>query len=278
MYDNICKFLAGEFSTDFASWLQGRPVFMTELPAQELSSEPIRADSLILQATRRRLINHLEFQTKPDEDMAFRMADYFIRIYRKFAGYEIWQVVIYLVRTQSSLVYETEFSVPQMQHRFRVIRMWEQPIERFLTRPGLLPLAVLSQCENPETALVQVATEIDRIESPRHRANLAAASGILAGLVLEKDLISQILRRDMMRESVIYQQWREEVYQEAQEEVYQQALEEGINLGREEGWEEGWEEGIKQVARNLLASGMSPVQIVSITGLTLEQIQSLGES
>ncbi len=48
MYDNICKFIAEEFSEDIASWLLGSPVTLTELSPRELSLEPIRADSLIL--------------------------------------------------------------------------------------------------------------------------------------------------------------------------------------------------------------------------------------
>lgn len=69
---------------------------MTELQPQELSLEPIRADSIILQSILNQLISHVEFQTKPDANMAFRMLDYYVRIYRQFPDYEIWQVVIHL--------------------------------------------------------------------------------------------------------------------------------------------------------------------------------------
>lgn len=48
MFDNICKFLAENFSTDFATWLLEEPISLTELSPSELSLEPIRADALIL--------------------------------------------------------------------------------------------------------------------------------------------------------------------------------------------------------------------------------------
>ncbi|MEH2158808.1 hypothetical protein [Nostoc sp.] len=48
MFDNICKFLAENFSSDFATWLLGEPITLTELSPKELSLEPIRADALIL--------------------------------------------------------------------------------------------------------------------------------------------------------------------------------------------------------------------------------------
>jgi predicted transposase YdaD len=40
---------------------------------------------------------------------------------------------------------------------------------------------------------------------------VAAASAILAGLLLEKDAIKRVLRSDIMRESVIYQEIEAEV-------------------------------------------------------------------
>ena len=49
-------------------------------------------------------------------------------------------------------------------------------------------------------------------------SNLAAASGILAGLVLDKQMIRRALRRELMEESVIYQELREEARQEVRQE------------------------------------------------------------
>ena len=45
MYDDTCRFLAEHFSADFASWLLGKSVTMTELQPSELSLDPIRADA-----------------------------------------------------------------------------------------------------------------------------------------------------------------------------------------------------------------------------------------
>jgi len=46
MYDNTYRFLAENFSADFASWLLGEPITLTEIKPSELSLEPIRADAL----------------------------------------------------------------------------------------------------------------------------------------------------------------------------------------------------------------------------------------
>jgi predicted transposase YdaD len=55
MFDNLCKFLAESFSEDYAAWLLGRPIKLTKLSLTELSLEPIRADSLILEQSIGRL-------------------------------------------------------------------------------------------------------------------------------------------------------------------------------------------------------------------------------
>ncbi len=153
MYDNICKFLAETFSVDFASWLLGTPVRLTELSPTELSSEPIRADSLILLQSDE-LILHAEFQTQPEPEIPFRMLDYRVRVYRKFPQKQMRQVVIYLKETGSPLVQENSFRLERTSHVFEVIRLWEQPTENFFRAPGLLPFAALSRTEDPAQVFI----------------------------------------------------------------------------------------------------------------------------
>ncbi|MEM8810688.1 MAG: flagellar assembly protein H, partial [Cyanobacteria bacterium P01_G01_bin.38] len=42
MFDTVCKFLVETFPTDFATWLLGEPIALSELSPSELSLEPIR--------------------------------------------------------------------------------------------------------------------------------------------------------------------------------------------------------------------------------------------
>jgi predicted transposase/invertase (TIGR01784 family) len=103
MYDSLCKFLAENFSGDFATWLIGQPITFTELSPSDLSNEPIRADTLILLQSEKYVL-HIEFQTHTDPTIAFPMADYWIRIYRRFPDKKIIQYVIYLQPSDSKLV------------------------------------------------------------------------------------------------------------------------------------------------------------------------------
>lgn len=135
MFDNICKYLAEHFSADFAVWLLGEAMPLTELSPAELSLEPIRADALILlQSTE--VVLHCEFQTAPDPTLPFRMADYALRVFRRFPRKRLVQVVIYLRPTDSELVRQTTFTANELQHRFRVVRLWEQPVEAFFSSRG----------------------------------------------------------------------------------------------------------------------------------------------
>lgn len=119
MYDNICKFIAENFKDDLATWLLGSPIKLTELSPTELSSEPIRADSLILLQSDD-LVLHTEFQTDADEDIPFRMLDYRVRVYRRFPNKEMRQIVIYLRKTSSELVSENSFRLNNTYHQFEV--------------------------------------------------------------------------------------------------------------------------------------------------------------
>lgn len=120
MFDNVCRYLAEQFSADIATWLLGQPITLTKLSPSELFLEPLRADALILLQSEA-LVLHVEFQTKPDEAIAFRMADYRLRVYRRYPNKQMQQVVVYLRPSRSRLVYQTAFELPA-QHSPRVQR------------------------------------------------------------------------------------------------------------------------------------------------------------
>ena len=202
MIDNICKFLAESFSTDFATWILGEAITLAKLEPSELSVEPIRADSVTFLESSE-IILHIEFQTEPNKNIPFRMADYRLRLHRKFPEKQIRQVVIYLSPSQSPLVHETTFNIGSLNHQFDVIRLWEQPTTIFQQYQGLLPFAALSKTSNPEETLRQVAKQIENITDKRVQSNVAASTAIISGITLNKEIIQRLLRSEIMKESVI---------------------------------------------------------------------------
>ncbi len=252
MYDSTCKFIALEYSRDLATWLLGKPLDLTEIKPSELSLEPIRADTLIFLESEE-LILHIEFQTDPKEDIPYRMLDYATRLYRRYPHKPIHQVVIYLRKSNSPQVRQNDYQQGKTYHQFEVIRLWEQPSETLLQAPGLFPFAILAQAEKPENLLGQIAQEIEQISDSREQSNLAASTAILAGLVLNKDIIQRLLRKDIMKESVIYQ------------EIWSEGLQEGeANLV------------LRQLNRRI--GDISPELLPNIRSLDLEQLENLGEA
>lgn len=246
MYDDTCRFLAEHFSADFASWLLGEPIGMTELKPSELSLDPIRTDALILLQSTAAFL-HLEFQTLPKDKIPFRMLDYRVRGYRKDPTKPMRQVVIYLKQTASERVYQTYFEMENTRHQFEVVRIWEQPASLFLQYPGLIPFAALGQTADAEEMLRQAAQQIDQIADSETQANLMAASGILAGLRLEDEVVYRILRRDIMQESTVYRSIQREVQEERD----------------------------RSIALNLLREGFPIDAIARATGLSIEEVQQL---
>ncbi len=219
---------------------------MTELQPSELSLDPIRADALILLESDKSIL-HIEFQTLPRNTIPFRVLDYRVRMYRKDPTKPMRQVVIYLKQTASELVYQTSFMMERTRHEFDVIRLWEQPASLFLQYPGLIPFAVLGQSADAEETLRQAAQRVDQIVDPATKANLMAASGILAGLKLEQEVIYRLLRRDIMQESTVYRSILAEGKAETQ----------------------------REIATNLLQAGIAVNIIASTTGLSIEEVQQL---
>lgn len=264
MIDNISKFLIEQYSADFAAWLLGKSINLATIDPTELNVEPIRADSVMLLQSSA-VILHTEFQTVGDRTMPFRMADYYLRLKRKFPAQTIQQVVIYLKRTSSNLVRQDRYQTPEMTHQFRVIRLWEQPVEMFMNTPGLLPLAVLSSASDKESVLTQVVRELEQIANPREQSNLVAATSILAGLELDEQTIRQLMRSPVMRESTMYQS----ILREGRAE----GLEQGLIQGRTV---EGRELVLKLLTRKL--GSLSPEVTTKVSALSLEELESLGEA
>jgi predicted transposase YdaD len=83
------------------------------------------------------------------------------------------------------------------------------------------------------------------------------SSGILAGLLLKRDFINQVLRRDIMQQSVIYQEWREEFLKEGEERGERSLI-------------------LHQFLRRI--GKVTPERRSQIQSLSLTQLEALGEA
>lgn len=218
-YDNVCKYLAEQYPSEFVRWLLAVESTDIEILKTELTLEPIRADALTFLRTANQIL-HVEFQTLPYSEPAlpFRMLDYSVRLKRQYRC-TVTQVIIFLQETSNEVAFTQDYRDDTTTHHYRVIRLWEQEPAPFLTNPALLPLAPLTQTNSPQTLLAQVAEQIATIYDREERQNIASCAEIFAGLRFEKDLIRQLFREEIMQGSVIYQD----------------ILQQGKRLGRREG-------------------------------------------
>ncbi len=196
-------------------------------------------------------------------------ASYRLRVHRRFPNKSMRQVVIYLKPTGSDLVRQNVFSISGLRHEFEIIRLWEQPSADLLKFPGLLPLAVLGRSDDKTQTLREVSSIIDTIEEKREQSNIAAATSILAGLVLNKEVIRAFIREEIMQESVIYQ------------DIKAQGIKEGLERGLEQGLERGRQEGEVSLVLRLLKRRLGQIEPEDenrINQLSVEQLEALGEA
>ena len=128
--------------------------------------------------------------------------------------------------------------------------MWEQDPAPLLQNTALLPLAPLCAAKDSTQLLSRIAEQVSKIETPTQRQEISTCTQFLAGLRFNKDVIRQLFREGIMRESVIYQ----EILQE----------------GREEGREEG-----KQAEAIALIMRLLPRRIGTVEPELQERIQEL---
>jgi predicted transposase/invertase (TIGR01784 family) len=113
----------------------------------------------------------------------------------------------------------------------------------------------LTQSQNPTERLREVALALDTIENRSAKADLTTASAVFRGLLVKPKLIRTILRSDIMKESAIYQ----EILQE----------------GEQRGLLKGKREGKLEVAQKLLERGLPISEVISITGLSAEDLKPI---
>jgi predicted transposase YdaD len=115
----------------------------------------------------------------------------------------------------------------------------------------------LAQTDDPAAVLRNVAAKIEQISERNLQADVSSAAFVLAGLVLEIEQIQQILRRDIMRESVTYQDILAEGRAEGKAEAERSLV-------------------LRQLNRKL--GNLTPQLHDRVNSLSIERVESLGEA
>ncbi|MFN5857229.1 MAG: flagellar assembly protein H, partial [Pseudanabaenaceae cyanobacterium] len=95
----------------------------------------------------------------------------------------------------------------------------------------------------------------ENINDRQVQSSVAASTAIISGIALSREIIHRLLRSEIMKESVIYQ--------------------EILLEGQAKGKAEGSVEATNQIALNMLRSNVAVELVAQFTGLTLKQVQKL---
>lgn len=181
---------------------------------------------------------HLELQTHGDADLAERMLEYAVRLWRR-EHLPVRSVLVLLRRTRRTP--SPSFALDWgdravLRFAFDIVQLWQVPQSVVLERPepALWPLAAVMARANVKTATL-VAQRITHADLPvGERRELVGLLAALAGLRLPRERLLEVLRRDPMireilQESSVAQGWweegRERGREEGQRELARLALE-----------------------------------------------------
>jgi predicted transposase YdaD len=229
--DSILRQVTG---VSVARWLN------TEMPQVQTS----RAD--LLGATVDDNLVHVELQSSNDPDMALRMAEYALRIYRQFRKFPK-QIVLYVGEPQlrmTASLSEPDSIKPDFAFQYTLIDIRDLDATELLASSHIEDnlLAILTRLQDRAATVRQILGRIAKLEEPARRAAFARfliISGLrrLAAAVKEEAQKMPILN-DILDHEVIGP---------------------AILQGRQEGRQEGRREGRHEMLGRLLEKRFGPI-------------------
>lgn len=216
--------------SDSVSWLN------IELPE-------IRNTRMDLLAEAGGQVVHIELQSGNDAEMALRMADYHLGIFRKLRRAPR-QIVLYV--GEEPLAMKPRFITPAMTFEYEVIDIRRFDGERLLASEYLVDniVAILARLENRDEAVRRIVKAILRLPPGGKRDETFQLLTVLSGLRQMEDTVQRETSKvpltiDIMQNKILGP-------------AFKRGLEEGRQVGLQEGRQEGRQEGLLQGELTLL--------------------------
>jgi predicted transposase YdaD len=136
----------------------------------------------------------------------------------------IRQVVMFFYRENDNGLHRLQdwWEMGVLEYSYEVIRVWEQRREPVIAAKlvGLYPLLPLMKGENeqetPDQALKECISVVQKVEDESLILDLLAVMAIMAGGRFPEKLVLSMIRREMVMESPIFQEWVKEERAEAE--------------------------------------------------------------
>jgi Putative transposase, YhgA-like. len=206
--------------------------WIKEMDAEKVpSKKESRLDKLIfIDAPDKKFILNIEPQGYLDYKLPARMLRYRSDIweYTIEAGIgtpSIRQIVIYFYSNHDNKQYSLDDAYGNnktLEFKFESIKVWKMKKENVINRKliGLYPLIPLmeKEFEGNEEKMIEIAVQtINTVHDEAIHADLLSVMSILAGEKFSTDIIKKYVRREMLMNSPIYNEWVEEERREAAE-------------------------------------------------------------
>ena len=241
--DATTKYLLEQHPHDLLAFA-GLPAenYFVEAIDADLSTISAAADKILRVHASEPFLAHFEAQSGPDQTVDERTLYYSVLMGWRHQM-RVMSVLLLLRREPnlSKLTGHLEYRLPEgppyLTFQYRVIRVWETPVEEILRGGlGVLPLAPISDAPKSELpeVIARMKARIEAEATLQDAAELWTTTRILMGLRYPKTFTRQLLRGvNDMKDSV----------------TYQEILQEGEKKGRREGRREGQQE---EAARMLI--------------------------
>ena len=224
-WDDTLKKVVGVNPEDFVHWLFRDAIYEGEVD-RELPLRTIHADyllAMVLNGTR--CLLHIEFQRKPDPDMAERLLEYNVQATRNDKEHRpVYSCVIYLKPHEntptSPLVKMFPGGVEIWRFNFKNIKPWEYTAEELQQEglPGLLLFLPLTKDGKKRSTIEDMITGL----VSAGKEEVLPLAYIIASLVFEnKDDLQWLKERFAMLEEIFQDSW-----------AYQDIFHKGEVLGR----------------------------------------------
>ncbi|MDO9516478.1 MAG: Rpn family recombination-promoting nuclease/putative transposase [Methanosarcinaceae archaeon] len=237
-YDTTLKFLSDRFPEHFANLVFEQFEGNVVLLDKELPTNMRKSDYVVKIENSNcydgNFILHIEFQSSHDTDMPNRMLSYYTRIRDKYE-LPVYPVVVYLnpndhgCNIQNS--YENSiYGDDIIKFKYKVLKVWEIDPKTITDNNlyGLYPIIPLTKdrSTNDEKHLIKCFDLIQNIDIKDNilRSDISVCTSVLAGLKYPKELIKSLMKVEIMRESVIYQ----DILDEGMEKGMEKGLEKSI--------------------------------------------------
>ncbi len=213
-FDATLKELVESYPDDWLAVLGITPAGPVRLIDADLSTITTQADKIMRIDAPKPWLMHIDLQASRDPTLDRRSLKYNVLAHDRHVLPV--RTVIVLLRPEAdapnltgSYQYEAPEGDTTLEFRYRVVRLWQQPVETVLAGGvGTLPLAPLCQVAAPELPAVidRMGARIQAEATPAEAAVLWTSTYILMGLRYPLEVAAHLLRgvRDM-RESSTYQ-------------------------------------------------------------------------